>query len=90
MATITKFDPSPNAQFQFSVRLDGINYSVQCPYNNYSPRYYFSILDNQGNLVLNRPIIASPDNYDINLIEGYFQESKLVYRYSSQSFIVTP
>jgi hypothetical protein len=90
MATITKFNPSSTAQFQFSVRLDGTNYSVLCPYNNYSPRYYFSIFDNAGNLILNRPIIASPDNYDINLIQGYFQESTLIYRFSSQSFIVTP
>lgn len=90
MTQIIRFEPSPTAQFQFSVRLDGLNYSVLCPYNNYAPRYYFSIFDNQGNLILNRPIIASPDNYDINLVEGYFQESKLVYRYSTQSFIVTP
>jgi hypothetical protein len=90
MTTITRFEPSPTTQFQFSVRLDGTSYTVQCPYNNYSPRYYFSLFDNQGNLVLNRPIVASPDNYDINLVAGYFQESTLVYRFSSQSFIVTP
>ena len=88
--TVIQFQPASTANFQFSPVLDGITYVAICTYNNYSPRYYISIFDTNNNLVINRPIIASPDDYDINIIQGYFKTSKLVYRASNRSFIITP
>jgi len=90
MTTIINFDPAPTANFQFTPVLDGIPYIAICTYNNYSPRYYINIYDNNGTLIMSRPIIGSPNNYDINLVEGYFTTSKLVYRTSSRNFEITP
>jgi len=41
-------------------------------------------------LIVTNPVVASPDNFDINLVFGYFQTSKLVYRASSNNFEITP
>jgi len=90
MTTLVQFNPSPYANFQFNPTLDGINYTALCTWNLYSSRYYISIYDNNGTLVVTNPLIASPDNFDINLVFGYFQTSKLVYRASSNNFEVTP
>jgi hypothetical protein len=88
--TIIQFQPASTANFQFNPVLDGITYVAICTYNNYSPRYYINIYDTNNLLILTRPIIASPDDYDINIVQGYFKTSKLIYRTSSRSFIITP
>ena len=87
--TITVFNPNPNANFTFKPTLDGVTYTAICTWNLYGQRYYISIYDNVGTLMVSRPIIGSPDDYDINIIKGFFTSS-LVYRVSSNSFIVTP
>lgn len=81
--TIVNFNPSENANFQFNATLDNVTYVIICTYNLYGQRYYMNIYDNYGNLVLARPLIASPDNYSINIIKGYFTTTALVYRRSS-------
>ena len=88
MTTIINFAPAPTANFQFNPVLDGISYTAICTYNNYSPRYYINLYDNNGSLIVSRPIIASPPNYDIDLVQGYFTSSKLIYRASSRNFEV--
>ena len=90
MTTIVKFEPSPNANFQFNPTLDGVGYVAVCTYNNYSPRYYISIYDLSRNLIMTRPIVGSPDNYDINILAGFFTNSTMVYRVSSAQFEITP
>lgn len=88
MTTIV-FDPNPNANFRFNPTLDGVTYNAICTWNLYGQRYYVSIYDNVGTLMVSRPIIGSPDNYDIDIVKGFFT-STLVYRVSSNSFIITP
>jgi hypothetical protein len=88
MTTLINFDPASTANFQFNPVLDGITYTAICTYNLYAPRYYVNIYDNNGTLIVTRPIIASPDNYDIDIVEGYFTTSKLIYRTSSRNFEV--
>ena len=90
MTTLTQFSFSAYNNFQFNPTLDGIPYIAICTWNNYSPRYYISIYDSFNNLIISRPVVASPDDYDINLVAGYFTTSKLVYRGSSNNFEVTP
>ena len=90
MTTIVNFNPSQSANFQFNPTLDGITYVAICTWNIYAPRYYISIYDNSGNLIVTNPIISSPDHFDIDLVYGYFQTSKLVYRASSGNFEITP
>ena len=88
--TIILFNPQSTSNFQFNPVLDGVTYVAVCTWNIYSPRYYISIYDTSRNLIVSRPIIGSPDDYDINLLFGYFKTSKLIYRVSSASFEITP
>lgn len=90
MTTIVNFAPAATANFQFNCTLDGASYVAVCTYNNYSPRYYISIYDSFRNLIMIRPIIGSPDDYDINILFGYFTTSKMIYRVSSSNFEITP
>ena len=90
MTTLINFNPSASANFQFNPTLDGITYTAICTWNLYAPRYYISVYDNSGNLIVTNPLVASPDDFDINLIFGYFKTSKLVYRASSNNFEVSP
>jgi hypothetical protein len=82
-----QFIPSATQKFQFSPSLDGVTYTAVCPWNNFAQRYYISIYDSYGNLKCNVPVVESPDDYDINLIFGYF-DTKMVYRASTSSFEV--
>ena len=90
MTTIINFNPSATANFQFNCTLDDKACVVVCVYNNYSPRYYFNVYDSARNLLLTRPIIGSPDDYDIDMLFGYFTTSKMIYRVSSNNFEITP
>ena len=90
MTTFVQFNPSPYANFQFNPELDGTSYTATCTWNTYSSRYYINIYDNYGTLIVTNPLIASPDDFDIDLVYGYFQTSKLVYRESSNNFEVIP
>ena len=88
MATLIAFNPQPTANFQFSPFLDGRTYSAVCTWNVYGCRYYLSIYDTLGNIILSLPLIASPDDGDINLTKGYFSTS-IVYRASSNNFEIS-
>lgn len=90
MTTIIPFDQTSTANFTFQPQLDGNSYVAVCTYNAYAPRFYISIYDTARNLIMVRPIVGSPDDYDINLLFGYFNTSQLVYRVSSNSFEITP
>jgi len=90
MMTTILFNPSPLANFQFNPTLDGVTYVAICTWNIYGERYYINIYDNNGTLIVTNPIVASPDDFDINLVFGYFQSSTLVYRASSNNFEISP
>ena len=90
MTTFTTFTPSTVAPFQFNPVLDGTTYIATCTWNVYGNRYYINIYTQTRNLIMSRPIIGSPNNYNINLLFGYFKTSTLVYRNSSNQFEVTP
>lgn len=90
MTTFVTFAPSSIAPFQFNPILDNVAYVAICPWNVYGQRYYLTIYTNSGQLVLSIPIVGSPNNYDINLLFGYFRNSTLVYRTSSNTFEINP
>jgi len=90
MTTLISFNPSSTSVFQFTANLDGSIYNITCPYNVYGQRYYLNIYNNYGILILSRPIIGSPNDYDINLLFGYFKTSTLIYRTSSNNFEINP
>ena len=90
MTTLIRFNPTPFANFQFNPTLDGVNYVAIVTWNLYSSRYYINIYNNNGTLVVTNPVVASPDDFNINLVFGYFQTSTLVYRNSSNNFEISP
>lgn len=87
--TTVPFTPSINSLFSFQPTLDGSQYNLFVTWNLSGQRWYLNIADLNQNLVLVEALIASPDGYDIDLVQGYFV-STLVFRASSQSFEVFP
>jgi hypothetical protein len=90
MTTIVNFKPTGSTPFSFNATLDSNPYVITIPWNAYGLRYYINIYDTSNNLVMVKPLIASPDTYNINLLFGYFTTSTLVFRDSSQNFEITP
>lgn len=86
-AQITPFAPSTSSNFQFSATLDGNPYTVICTFNTYGQRYYINVFDTTQARVLTRPVVGSPDDYDISLTLGFFT-TKIVYRASTGNFEV--
>lgn len=82
---VIPFTPSAVANFSFQATLDGAQYNCVCTFNSYGQRYYLSIYDLAQNLVLSRPVAASPDTYNLSLTLGYFDTS-IIFRDSNQSF----
>lgn len=90
MATYVDFFPSQTSVFSFSPTLDGVSYSATVTWNAFGNRYYLNIFDSFGARILTIPLISSPASYDINLVDGYFTASKLVYRGANNRFEITP
>jgi hypothetical protein len=95
MATLIPFTPSATANpaFQTTVVLDGVSYMFVAMWNFYSGRFYFSLTDQNGNLIINMPLIGSPPGTDILLgvtVPPTFTTSTLVYRPSTGNIEVTP
>jgi len=86
-AQVTPFAPSSSANFQFSATLDGNPYTVICWFNVSGQRYFFNLYDSTNTRALTRPVVPSPDEYDISLTLGFFT-TKIVYRASTSSFEV--
>jgi hypothetical protein len=100
--TTTQFAPVQNPSgppFQFTATLTGPTsnvsvtgslFSIVLTWNVFGQRWYFTIYDQSNNVVLSKPLIASPPGYPINLVGGYFSGSTLVYLEATQQFVVTP
>ena len=86
-ASLVPFTPSPSANFQFQLTLDGQQYNAICTFNPYGQRYYVNIYDTTQTLALARPVVPSPNSYDISITLGFFA-TKLVYRESTGNFEV--
>lgn len=83
---LIKFNPTQQSNFQFQATFDGSIYTCICTWNIFGQRYYINIYDQNRNRILILPLIASSDFYDINIIGGYFIESTMIFRGSSQTF----
>lgn len=81
------FAPSSQSVFTFQPTLDGVQYSVTVPWNVFGERYYLTVRTLQGALVCHVAMSGSPNDYDLNLVGGYFT-SLLVYRADQQQFEV--
>ncbi len=91
MTTIAFLPNSENAPpFSTILTLDGQAYTFAAAWNLYAARWYFSLTDQSGNLVVNQPLIGSPPASDILLAPGIFTTSTLVYRVSTQNLEIGP
>lgn len=90
MTTLTQFTPTTSQNFSFQPTLDGQVYSVVVTWNLFGARWILNVYNLQNVFVMQKPLTGSPLDYDINLIEGYFTTSTLVYRVSTNNFEVSP
>lgn len=90
MTTLTQFTPSLTQNFTFQPTLDGQEYSVVVTWGLFGKRWIVNVYTLQGVLVMERPLVGSPPDYDIDLVQGYFSTSSLVYRVSTNNFEVSP
>lgn len=86
--TYIQFQPSDSAPFQFTATLDAVQYNVAVTYNIAGQRYYINIYDQQGALIVCKPMVSSPPGYDISLTAGYFT-STMVYRGVNQQIEIS-
>lgn len=97
---ITSFTPTQGTAFTFSATFLGPTanvsnsvgpvFQVTVFWSVYGQRWYFVVTDQNNNIILTKPLIASTPVYPVNLIGGYFIGSVMVYLESSQQFVVTP
>lgn len=88
MTQVLLFQPQPvGVPFQFPVRLDGADYNAEVRWNTYGSRWYLCLFDLRGTVILLRPMVGSPPDYDVSLTAGFFSTS-LVYREASQQIEV--
>lgn len=90
------FTPPSKGTFSFPVTLTGAtvnvssssaDFTVVVYWNTFGQRWYFNIVDQNGVLVVARPLIGSPPGYPISLTAGYF-ETPIVFLEASQQFVV--
>ena len=90
MSTITPFVQPVAAPFQFQPTLDGTAYTATVTWNLWGQRYYLTITDLQGNVILCIALIGSIATASFNLVGGVFFTSTLIYDVSNKTFVVTP
>ena len=86
--TYTAFTPSTQQNFSFQPTLDGQQYNVVFTWSFFGRRWIMNVYTLQGAIVVRKPLRSSPDDYDINLLLGYFTTT-LVYRDSTNMLEVT-
>lgn len=85
MATY-QIPPSFNAPLTFNAQLEGQSYTLTVFYQFFGQRFYFTLTDLIGNIIVTKPLISS--NGDINNLYGYFTTSKLYYSATDQVIVV--
>lgn len=88
MTTNIAFKPVSDQPFTFRASVGGSQVFGSVPWNHYARRYYLQLKDSQNAVVAYVPLVASPDNYDINLALS-LEPGKLVFRDSTQQFEAT-
>ncbi|HQT68617.1 MAG TPA: hypothetical protein PLC74_13550 [Acetobacteraceae bacterium] len=94
MTTLVAFTPSnaSSPPFQATVTLDGVEYNLTAFWNVYrdTGNWYYSIVDQSGNVQITAPLIGSPPNGDIYLAPNVFAISTILYRPSTGNFEINP
>ena len=95
MTAVITFAPGALVPFQFQATLtDSVlgtaTYNCTVLWNTFGQRWYLQVADQSGNLIVNKPLVASPPGYQISLVAGYFSGSTLVFYDNTQTFLVSP
>jgi len=90
MTTYVPFSQPASQPMQFNATFDGNKYVVQVPWSLFGQRYYVAIYDQSSNLILYIPRIASTLTNNINLLNGYFTTSTLIWRAQTNNFEISP
>jgi len=91
MTTYVAFSQPQTSPFQFTATLDGNPYTVSVPWNLWGQRYYVYVQSLDGALICAVPRIPSPlGDTTINIVEGYFTTSTLVWREDNNQFEISP
>ena len=90
MTTYVNYAPSVGQPFSFQATFDNNTYTVAIPSSFYGQRLNISIKALNGSDVLYTGLVGSPANYDINILQGYFTTSTLVWRVENQQFEINP
>ena len=90
VTTYTQFQPAINQNFSFQPTLDGQQYNVIATWSLFGQRWIVNVYSLNGTWIMSKPLVASPDGYDVNIIAGYFTVSTLVYRASTGNMEVAP
>jgi hypothetical protein len=88
LTTYIVFQPASEQPFTFRARVGGHQLFCSVPWNHYARRYYLQLKDSLNCVVASVPLIASPDDFDINLALP-FAPGTLVFRDSTQQFEAT-
>lgn len=91
VTTYISFQPQPNTSppFQAPVTLDAGTYSLTCWWSILG-RWYYTITDQSGNVIVTASLVGSPDDAAIFLAPGIFQTSTILYRASTGNFEIVP
>lgn len=85
MTTYIAFRPPASQPFTFRATVGGSPVFGSVPWNHYARRYYLQLKDGQNAVIAYVPLVASTDDYDINLALS-LSPGKLVFRDSTQQF----
>jgi len=86
--TYYPFAPNTLTNFTFTPTFSGTQYVVIVKWSPFGVRWLVQVYTLSGTLVVSKPMQPSPEDYDINLIEGYIDGASLVYREASDTFEV--
>lgn len=65
MTTLFSFQPTINVPYQFSPTLDGSSYSATIIWNLFGQRWYLSLADGNGAVVLTKALVASANGQQV-------------------------
>lgn len=88
--TLYQFVPGVNENFSFQPTFDGQQYTVVVSWSLMGQRWVVNIYSLDGALIMERALRSSPNNYNINLLQGYFTTSTMIYRAGTNNFEVSP
>lgn len=90
MAQIINFTGNERESVSFSSKLDGSSYQCQIKYNFVGERWYFCVKNQSGNILLNIALVGSVEGKEINLLQGVFSRSSIVWYQKNGQIEVNP